>query len=960
MFYLIKNIMSKKFIFVITTFLLVISLGSVYWNSWLFFDIFSKAQQYKYSDSMNEVMSEDIYNDYSGDDYYSYMYEPSTEDEELLEKVNSRLGNIIKSKSSKEEMLEYIDIILNRLMTLEQTYTKSYKLNSTKNSCDEKCKERMKEKYYRIMFFVNWMSDQLSSYSLTISYTKWDIVFFDDSDVFDYLEELEDVSESEKKLIGEKLISMQNNLKKLAKENIKKYEKLFEKYLYYKETWSSSVDFSLNWWMMWKVDANLELKDYTIINNLIQTLIETTYDWKFSNNMMWIKNDIDSSWEVTYMNNIEEIFLKISNFEINWTTSLDELIEKAKLVEVINQFDWYVKLITSKNEWFNTFLTVMNKIYSDEEFEKSFFDVFNIKWNRYYLLPKKEFCDFFMWKCSEEDYNKLVVSYIKWWDWLYYEMSDDEHFWIEEITSSVEGKFRIYNSEKDISKIMFSEKSIDDEESVMYWSSRNIGFVFENKKSLDINIINKDSYNDVEFVFESELDWSNRFKSIDSNMLNKAVSWDNWDYEKIMEWELTLKNNKFEWDLEYNHYDYRYSYNLEDNYWSSYTKWPKFTIKVNWETDSSNKLSKINWDVNLSQDDDELFKWSLVYTKNSLDLDFETDMQWKWSFVVNLSYKKQGSYINDLDLEMNLDMWQSWWFDWSMILKNKELNWEYKAVYNWEDIVSIDFDWTYDNWDLAFEWTYNIGASILWNSMMMPWMNLDEVWWDFSVKSLVEWNSKDYEVAFSLESSLASLNFETNWNLIREYWKFDINFPEKYTLFWYLVWDSMLPNYKSNDAYTLSEDTDSIKRWDVVVFDPPSYYSDWLYIKRIIWMPWETVKIEWWDVYICEDDECEVLDEPYLEEWTETIVGSWYYWYENTDSSNEFELWDDEFFVMWDNREYSRDSRVCFSYSCYWDSWYWVLRSSIVWVVKELLKIEEVELEDFTSIESKKWWFDLF
>ncbi len=89
------------------------------------------------------------------------------------------------------------------------------------------------------------------------------------------------------------------------------------------------------------------------------------------------------------------------------------------------------------------------------------------------------------------------------------------------------------------------------------------------------------------------------------------------------------------------------------------------------------------------------------------------------------------------------------------------------------------------------------------------------------------------------------------------------------------------------------------ERADVIVFKYPLNESKF-YIKRIVGLPGETVKIEEGTVEICETEEtnCEVLDESaYLDEGLET----------NNDIV--LELKDNEYFVLGDNRDQSSDSR---------------------------------------------------
>jgi hypothetical protein len=101
----------------------------------------------------------------------------------------------------------------------------------------------------------------------------------------------------------------------------------------------------------------------------------------------------------------------------------------------------------------------------------------------------------------------------------------------------------------------------------------------------------------------------------------------------------------------------------------------------------------------------------------------------------------------------------------------------------------------------------------------------------------------------------------------------------------------------------------------VIVFVPPGKTIP--YIKRIIWLPWETVKLHNNIVSVCSTDntieQCTVLDESYL---SDTVDTEWRCWI------NDFAINSWWFFVMWDNRWFSTDSRCCFWLDCYpWSSY---------------------------------------
>jgi len=147
-----------------------------------------------------------------------------------------------------------------------------------------------------------------------------------------------------------------------------------------------------------------------------------------------------------------------------------------------------------------------------------------------------------------------------------------------------------------------------------------------------------------------------------------------------------------------------------------------------------------------------------------------------------------------------------------------------------------------------------------------------------------------------------------------------------------VIWQSMEPTFHEKDFLIvdkLSVKFDQIQRWDIIIFMPP--WIDVPYIKRVIWLPWETVKIKDWKIYICQNslswENCFVLQEPYLATWQITKPSCWI--------DEFFVTW--WYFVLWDNRNHSTDSRCCFGAGCYSWAMYVVPKENIIW--RPILKI---------------------
>lgn len=168
--------------------------------------------------------------------------------------------------------------------------------------------------------------------------------------------------------------------------------------------------------------------------------------------------------------------------------------------------------------------------------------------------------------------------------------------------------------------------------------------------------------------------------------------------------------------------------------------------------------------------------------------------------------------------------------------------------------------------------------------------------------SLMSIKTKIQDIAFDLFDMIAFLVFV--WGIVL-FVRFFIANP--YTV----VGESMSPTFEESDFIVVDKITPrfgEFHRWDVIVFVPPGKTVP--YIKRIIGMPGETVKIHDSKVQICSGanaQSCFDLSQPYLSSsvWTDTRCGI---------SDFKVNSW---YFVMGDNRSFSTDSRCCFGLYCY-------------------------------------------
>jgi len=150
----------------------------------------------------------------------------------------------------------------------------------------------------------------------------------------------------------------------------------------------------------------------------------------------------------------------------------------------------------------------------------------------------------------------------------------------------------------------------------------------------------------------------------------------------------------------------------------------------------------------------------------------------------------------------------------------------------------------------------------------------------------------------------------------------------------------------------------SPSRWDVIVFRPHVSEDKEYFLKRVIWLPWDKFKIENWKVYIFSKTKNEYveLNEPYLSDSNRNAT--YVSWDKN---SYVYEVPADSYFVMWDNRNHSTDSRACFS-SCYIENTTnYVKVNDIIWKIFIDLGYFRISKFDFVHptlwIDTKPKWF---
>ena len=151
------------------------------------------------------------------------------------------------------------------------------------------------------------------------------------------------------------------------------------------------------------------------------------------------------------------------------------------------------------------------------------------------------------------------------------------------------------------------------------------------------------------------------------------------------------------------------------------------------------------------------------------------------------------------------------------------------------------------------------------------------------------------------------------------------------------------------------------ERWDVIVFKPWVSKDKKYFLKRIIATQWDILKVEDWIVYLQKNEEEEYtkLNEIYLDE-----SNNWYTFISGSRKEFEYKVPEGSYFVMWDNRNHSTDSRTCFSSCSMVDASNFIVKKDITWRV--WLDLWFFNFKTFSFLHPDLWidtspkWLDSF
>lgn len=189
-----------------------------------------------------------------------------------------------------------------------------------------------------------------------------------------------------------------------------------------------------------------------------------------------------------------------------------------------------------------------------------------------------------------------------------------------------------------------------------------------------------------------------------------------------------------------------------------------------------------------------------------------------------------------------------------------------------------------------------------------------------------------------------------------------------------ISWQSMYESYYNKeliiiDKFSYTDFPVLWKFWwpergDAVVIRPRVYENSWesfaifsspetkkFFLKRIIWVWWDEIKISWGYIYLKKKWESDFskLDEKYLSKYNYWATYVWL----NKETETIYEVPDWHYFLLWDNRNASSDSRTCFL-SCSSQNWkYYIPEKDVIW--KVLIDLWYFNLKAFSWTHPELW-----
>ncbi len=148
-----------------------------------------------------------------------------------------------------------------------------------------------------------------------------------------------------------------------------------------------------------------------------------------------------------------------------------------------------------------------------------------------------------------------------------------------------------------------------------------------------------------------------------------------------------------------------------------------------------------------------------------------------------------------------------------------------------------------------------------------------------------------------------------------------------------MSWNVMYPTFNDWKMLFYTKLFYNIDRGDIVLYKPinENLKTIEMRIWRIIAIWWDSLKLKDWEVFLKKkwDDNFIKLNEDYL---SKEILGKTFSALKSKEETI-YNIPEDNFFILWDNRTHSTDSRSCFLFCTKGEANYYLKKEYIVWKV---------------------------
>ena len=559
------------------------------------------------------------------------------------------------------------------------------------------------------------------------------------------LEQINTISDSDKKLVEWKIIELQKSVAKLANQVTDKTASKFDEVYNYEEKWNFKMNLDVNHDLIWNFKGELKLNNYTAKNSNIDTqlkwelfaLIEALPKWgeavkvQFQTFLDFISKD----WNM---------YLLIKELKITDQKGIDEMKESIDKIKKIAEQNKYIKYSDANTEYAIKTIKNINPTSIKNDINNLFswliFEPYEKSWDKYYIKPTKYACDSFKklankfdpinWEnCTDSQYKNFIKDLNELWK-IYISFSWNKNtIWFEWV------KF------DDIEKNNFMLTYTSDNIEKIYWElipdqkkfpNEFLKLDFVSKEKLDVQLSAKSEW--VEGKFISKLDSNNKPKYINS-------SFNDW-VNKI---NLNLNNNELKWDFKFEWFNWDVSWttdvnnlinSLKINY--SYNEMLKWKFNLNWkdfyfENMFLDTYFKSNAKINWSLDND--------YMINNLNLEFSAEQKnWKYDENWEIIYDKNFSKVMDVKFD----------------IKDKNISWISSFYYNSKPIFVLNTTWKYSSKKLELKNMYKVESEDL---VYMIWTN--KINWEFNVWYDFNNDNSNVTIFYNLKAwNLEPIKFE--------------------------------------------------------------------------------------------------------------------------------------------------------------------------------------------------------